>query len=441
MATVAEDGQSDGLPTDSDLPTDEDELVRDSEDELEVSWACPHDCVPQGSDLQIRLQANRAMMAKLPKENHRLRVWNSLRDLRKETQKGFRMFDTQICRRMWCLAHFVGKSTLSVLLNSLSDDGPPADGRCHKRIVEQSPQWRDVSRFFWSCWNNLAMHVPVERETIELKTEDLQGDAAMKVKVGTTKCSIPRGAGAEAQNTGSDAENGPPHLGLADVSAPTAEDLASLTGKRFMPHMSIREWHEMYQQWSEMGLEDAASRATFTRVYEGEKWKDHLRLATSVTHGKCNTCERLKLLRKKVQSAHQKQQIEKAHGVHVAMVMKDRKIDGFAEQAAKESLQDTNGLTPPHRQILNWTVDWMDQAKFRVPRNTSMAKVLNSCWRPQLACAGVTIDGLRNSKLLFLAEQDLPKNAETQISVMCRALQAGWSNSVGKKRLVFKKQT
>ncbi len=58
MATVAEDGQSDGLPTDSDLPTDEDELVvRDSEDELEVSWACPHDCVPQGSDLQIRLQA------------------------------------------------------------------------------------------------------------------------------------------------------------------------------------------------------------------------------------------------------------------------------------------------------------------------------------------------------------------------------------------------
>lgn len=121
--------------------------------------------------------------------------------------------------------------------------------------------------------------------------------------------------------------------------------------------------------------------------------------------------------------------------------MKDRKIDGFAEQAAKESLQDTDGLIPPHRQILNWTVDWMDQAKFRVPRNTSMAKVLNSCWRPQLACAGVTIDGLRNGNLLFLAEQDLPKNAETQISVMCRALQAGWSNSVGKKRLVFKKQT
>ena len=85
-----------------------------------------------------------------------------------------------------------------MLLNSLSDDGPPADGRCHKRIVEQSPQWRDVSRFFWFCWNNVATHVPVERGTIdELKTEDLQGDAAMKVKVGTTKCSIPSGAGAE----------------------------------------------------------------------------------------------------------------------------------------------------------------------------------------------------------------------------------------------------
>ena len=42
MAAVAEDVQSDGLPTDSDLPTDEDEMPQgDSEDdELEVSWAC-----------------------------------------------------------------------------------------------------------------------------------------------------------------------------------------------------------------------------------------------------------------------------------------------------------------------------------------------------------------------------------------------------------------
>ena len=326
-------------------------------------------------------------------------------------------------------SNYVGKGSLSVRSNSLSDDAPPADGCCQKRIVEQSPQWSDVSRFFWSCWNNIAMHVPVERETAELKPEDLQGASAMNV--GTKSMKVPIPSGAETQHSG--AEDGPLHLGLADVCAPTAEDLSNLTGKRFMPHMSLREWHEMYQQWSEMGLADAASRATFTRVCEGENWKDHLRLAHSVQHGKCNTCERLKLLRKKV--LNQRKQIEKAHADHVAMVMKDRKIDGLAEQAGKESLQQKDVTVPQHRQTLNSTVDWMDQAKFRVPRNTSMAKALNSCWRPQLACAGVTIDGLQNGKLLFLAEQDMPKNAETRISVICRALQAGLSNSVGEKWL------
>ena len=72
--------------------------------------------------------------------------------------------------------------------------------------------------------------------------------------------------------------------------------------------------------------------------------------------------------------------------------------------------------------MLSWTQDGMDQAKFRWPRNTSMAKVLADSWRPQIGAHGIIVDGV--GKFLFLADQDIGKGSDLQCTAMCCALEA-----------------
>jgi hypothetical protein len=71
--------------------------------------------------------------------------------------------------------------------------------------------------------------------------------------------------------------------------------------------------------------------------------------------------------------------------------------------------------------VLNWDQDWMDQAKFRVPRNLSASKALSDTWRPQIGCCGVTLDGI--GKMVFLTDQDVGKNADVQLTVTMRAIE------------------
>ena len=54
---------------------------------------------------------------------------------------------------------------------------------------------------------------------------------------------------------------------------------------------------------------------------------------------------------------------------------------------------------------VDWDQDWMDPAKFRCPRNTSMAKQFADAWSPQLGASGVTMDGV--GAFVFLTDQDL----------------------------------
>ena len=73
------------------------------------------------------------------------------------------------------------------------------------------------------------------------------------------------------------------------------------------------------------------------------------------------------------------------------------------------------------RTILNFDVDWMDQAKCRVPRNVSMNKQFSDMWRPQLGAGGITMDGIVS--FVFLADIDLGKNADIQLTMTSRALE------------------
>ena len=187
--------------------------------------------------------------------------------------------------------------------------------------------------------------------------------------------------------------------------------------------MTFQEFYELYGEWSEKPVH----LSSFRRSYFNGGWRDYLRIASTVQHGKCSTCERLKDLKKKASTHAQISQVQQAHSKHVQAVLADRNCDSRAEQLGVDSVTplakgvEWQAKIPREKGCLNWTQDHMDQSKFRVPRNTSMSKTLVDSWRPQVGAAGIILDGL--GKFLFLKDQDLGKDANIQCSVTGRALQ------------------
>lgn len=407
----SDDGDNVSLPSMDDM--EEDPL---SDAPVKVSWncSCHVPCVAVGSDMEKFCNVLRESMQGSEAELHRRRVWLILRDLRlnKKVTRGFQLNDVDVCRNVFLKACCVGTTTLKCLQDSLHLPGPPPDGRkqglqTHTRLVQLSPGQQDMAKFFFHAWTNYAMHVP---------TEDADATVDTSEPTQAVEVVVAGGTGAEDMDSDSQAST----LKLDDF-APGADQECLVTSKRYLPHQSFQEFYEMYASWSD----NPVHKSTFHRYYHATDWKKMLRIADSAQHGKCSCCEKLKKLRKEAACEAQLKQIQAAHSGHIKSVMLDRNCDSLAEQLGLDSVTCNAAGCPKvcrEKAVLNWTQDGMDQSKFRVPRNTSMAKTLSDCWRPQIGAHGLTFDGL--GKFLFTSDQDIGKGSDVQCTVTARALEA-----------------
>eukprot|EP00969_Alexandrium_andersonii_P353305 15439576-Alexandrium_andersonii.AAC.1 len=106
--------------------------------------------------------------------------------------------------------------------------------------------------------------------------------------------------------------------------------------------------------------------------------------------------------------------------VHNVCALEDRamgeRISKLGEQSVRgEILPDNAGS------VLSVYMDGMDVAKFRCPRQTSLAKQFASLWRPQLHCMGGIIDGIAD--VFFISDLYVPKNGDTQATLLARLLE------------------
>lgn len=105
-------------------------------------------------------------------------------------------------------------------------------------------------------------------------------------------------------------------------------------------------------------------------------------------------------------------------GVHICEVMNDRQVsirgNRIAEADALAMKYDGFG------QILKITIDGMDQAKFKCPRNLASSAEFESCWRPQLHVVGTIIHG--HMECYFLMNADQPKDSNMNATVISRCL-------------------
>ena len=67
------------------------------------------------------------------------------------------------------------------------------------------------------------------------------------------------------------------------------------------------------------------------------------------------------------------------------------------------------------------TVDGMDQAKFKVPRNLDSSKEFDACWRPQLHLVGALVPGLLEA--FYGMNCDVPADSNLTMTVVARTLQ------------------
>ena len=71
-------------------------------------------------------------------------------------------------------------------------------------------------------------------------------------------------------------------------------------------------------------------------------------------------------------------------------------------------------------QLLKITIDGMDQAKFRCPRNFALSAELESCFRPQLHMVGTICHG--HFEAYFIMDTDQVEDANTNCTIISRCL-------------------
>ncbi len=102
---------------------------------------------------------------------------------------------------------------------------------------------------------------------------------------------------------------------------------------------------------------------------------------------------------------------------HLKGMFLDRSIDA---RIAKLSQQSFAGNLAGQYRVLSIAIDGMDQAKFKIPRNTENTKDLEHCWRPVLHVTGALVEGL--GEFYFLSESDQKKNSDANVNVLGRVL-------------------
>ena len=184
--------------------------------------------------------------------------------------------------------------------------------------------------------------------------------------------------------------------------------------KKFLGNMTLEQVFEMHAQACQG---ESVSRATLRRAWVA-KWNDLIKIMPVRKHARCTLCAELDEFRKKANTEAERLQYQEDKSNHIKDIKADRSISTRGNKLSEEAV--ANPSTDGHQQVLRVTIDGMDQAKFKLPRNLQMAKSLEASWRPQMSVHGVIVHGLFEA--YFLAGPDVHKDANMEATVIARTL-------------------
>ena len=183
---------------------------------------------------------------------------------------------------------------------------------------------------------------------------------------------------------------------------------------RWLPHCTLTEIYEGYEQWC---FPAAASRSTFNKVWA--QWKSKLRILPPSHHAKCSVCEKLKTYMRKLSDPEKREECKQYHKLHVHDNLSDRRVQSRKALLSAECTMPFSTV-PEEQSELSCVVDGMDMMKFKCPRNIGDSKELADAWRPKLHGIGCQIDGV--VECIYVMDADQKKDANTMCQVIATSL-------------------
>jgi hypothetical protein len=195
-----------------------------------------------------------------------------------------------------------------------------------------------------------------------------------------------------ADNAAHDIEDQPRIMeALDDLIISRAICTTTKLPKRWIANIRLAQMYEEYVFWHKHSREgDPASDSTFRRVWKSS-WRGVLRIRHVQQHARCTECSRLCAMREKAPTQDEKDDLMQKLMDHRKLVFADRRSDAHLDTLAAEGSQAGAHLTST---VLKIDLDGMDQAKFRVPRNTALVKSHDNLWRPTLHLVGCLVPGV-----------------------------------------------
>ena len=96
--------------------------------------------------------------------------------------------------------------------------------------------------------------------------------------------------------------------------------------------------------------------------------------------------------------------------------MADRRKDAELNLQAQQSVGSVPSTLEHSMSLLSISMDAMDCAKFKVPRNLQATKEFQNAWRPEMMMLGAIVEGL--TEHYILADQDMVKDSNLQCALI-----------------------
>ena len=166
----------------------------------------------------------------------------------------------------------------------------------------------------------------------------------------------------------------------------------------------------------ELGSE-SVSRNTLRSVWRS-RWSKYIQFR-SFGHGKrCDACARLDAQRTAATDPEEQLEIATLKQQHVDAVKADRLVSVRQNTITEQHAQ--HPTTDGFKQSIKITIDGMDQAKFKCPRNLANSSELEKLWRPVLHVTGCIVHG--HLEAYFIMNPDQCKDANMECTILARVL-------------------
>ena len=154
---------------------------------------------------------------------------------------------------------------------------------------------------------------------------------------------------------------------------------------------------------------EPVSYSTFVRVYHSS-WQKILKFRHEGQHSKCTECEKLKQHLRITTNPADIKLIKADYVHHLESMFADRKVDSDMCEMGKD----------PAKKFLSLSIDSMDTAKFRIPRNLKQTKAFAALWRPEAIFTVVLSEGHFES--FYFCDQDLSKDPNLMMTLLARSV-------------------